>query len=42
MTIRLVPSATGSAVRTAHGVLHLPGLSLEIAPARGRQAVADG
>ncbi len=47
MTIRLVPSAAGSAVRTAHGVLHLPGLSLEIAarrgpPARGRQAVAGG
>ena len=34
MTIRLVPSATGSAVRTAHGVLHLPGLGLEITPAR--------
>ena len=34
MTVRLVPSAAGSSVRTAHGVLHLPGLSLEIAPAR--------
>ena len=50
MTVRLVPSAAGSAVRTVHGVLHLPGLSLEIAPARtlagaqarGRQAVAGG
>jgi hypothetical protein len=34
MTIRLIPSPAGSAVRTAHGVLHLPGLSLEFAPAR--------
>jgi hypothetical protein len=54
MTIRLIPSATGSAVRTAHGVLHLPGLSVEIAPARSparspartparvREAVAGG
>jgi uncharacterized protein (TIGR02677 family) len=50
MTVRLVPSATGSAVRTVHGILHLPGLRLEIAPARTltpvparvRQAVAGG
>ncbi|HEX2819866.1 MAG TPA: TIGR02677 family protein [Streptosporangiaceae bacterium] len=54
MTVRLVPSATGSAVRTVHGVLHLPGLRLDIAPARpltraptrapalARQAVAGG
>jgi len=50
MTLRLVPSAAGSAVRTVHGILHLPGLRLEIAPARtlargparGRQAVAGG
>jgi hypothetical protein len=50
MTIRLIPSATGSAVRTVHGVLHLPGLSLEIAPARTptrtparvREAVGNG
>ncbi len=34
MVIRLVPSPAGSAVRTAHGVLHLPGLRLEIEPAR--------
>src|SRR6266705_5908279 len=33
MVIRLVPSPAGSAVRTAHGVLHLPGLRLEIEPA---------
>jgi hypothetical protein len=50
MTIRLMPSPVGSKVRTAHGVLLLPGLSLEIAPARTptrtparvRQAVAGG
>jgi hypothetical protein len=46
MTIRLVPSAAGSSVRTTHGVLHLPGLRLEIAPARmlarPEQAVAGG
>jgi len=36
MVIRLVPSPAGSAVRTAHGVLHLPGLRLEIEPARPR------
>jgi hypothetical protein len=46
MIIRLVPSKAGGNVRTAHGVLHLPGLSLEIAPARtpvrARQAVANG
>ncbi len=35
MVMRLVPSPDGCAVRTAHGVLHLPGLRLEIAPARG-------
>jgi uncharacterized protein (TIGR02677 family) len=50
MIIRLVPSRAGSSVRTVHGVLHLPGVSLEIAPARTpsrassrvRQAVAGG
>jgi hypothetical protein len=48
MSLRLVPSATGSAVRTVHGILHLPGLRLEIAPARtltrrpARMAVPDG
>ena len=35
MTIRLIPSPNGSRVRTEHGVLHLPGLRLEISPARG-------
>jgi Protein of unknown function (DUF2397) len=34
MMIRLVPSPNGSLVRTEHGVLHLPGLRLEISPAR--------
>ncbi len=38
MVMRLVPSPDGCAVRTAHGVLHLPGLRLEVAPARGRVA----
>jgi uncharacterized protein (TIGR02677 family) len=44
LTLRLMPAATGSAVRTVHGILHLPGLRLEIAPARSlaRVAVADG
>jgi hypothetical protein len=46
MTLRLVPSEAGSNVRTAHGVLHLPGLSLEIGPARTltrvRQTAAGG
>jgi hypothetical protein len=32
--MRLVPSPEGCAVRTAHGVLHLPGLRLDIGPAR--------
>jgi uncharacterized protein (TIGR02677 family) len=37
ITMRLVPSAGGSAVRTKNGVLHLPGFFLELAPAgRGR------
>jgi uncharacterized protein (TIGR02677 family) len=34
LAIRLVPSPTGSAVRTKHGMLHLPGLRLEISAAR--------
>ena len=44
MTIRLVPSDTGGSVRTEHGVLHMPGLRLEITPTRvrGQQAVAGG
>ncbi|MET8145068.1 TIGR02677 family protein [Sphaerisporangium sp. NPDC005288] len=33
LTVRLVPAARGSSVRTPHGVLHLPGLRLELAPA---------
>src|SRR6266487_6952381 len=33
LTMRLVPSELGSAVRTTNGVLHLPGLSLDLAPA---------
>jgi uncharacterized protein (TIGR02677 family) len=33
LTMRLVPSDRGSAVRTTSGVLHLPGLRLELAPA---------
>ena len=40
MVMRLVPSPDGCAVRTAHGVLHLPGLRLDIGPARGRAAKA--
>jgi hypothetical protein len=38
LTMRLVPSHAGSAVRTKDGVLHLPGLCLELTPAGG----ADG
>ncbi len=34
MTIRLVPSPHGSVIRTEHGVLHLPGLCLELGSAR--------
>jgi uncharacterized protein (TIGR02677 family) len=32
LTMRLVPSATGSTVRTEDGVLHLPGFALELRP----------
>ena len=35
MVMRLVPSPAGSAVRTAHGTLLLPGFSLEISTAPG-------
>jgi uncharacterized protein (TIGR02677 family) len=44
MTIRLVPSRHGSVIRTEHGLLHLPGLSLEIRPARspGLRSDRDG
>jgi hypothetical protein len=33
LTMRLVPSDSGSAVRTENGVLHLPGFCLELASA---------
>jgi uncharacterized protein (TIGR02677 family) len=36
LTMRLIPSQPGSAVRTASGVLHLPGFELRLEPARGR------
>jgi uncharacterized protein (TIGR02677 family) len=42
LAVRLVPAPAGSAVRTVHGVLHLPGLRLEISPARPRRGVRDG
>ena len=34
LTLRLVPAAEGSRVRTPNGILHLPGLRLEIVAAR--------
>ncbi|MGQ4400208.1 TIGR02677 family protein [Streptomyces hayashii] len=33
MTLRLIPSQTGSRLRTVHGTLVLPGFTLELAPA---------
>ncbi|MBP2703939.1 TIGR02677 family protein [Microbispora sp. RL4-1S] len=39
VVLRLVPHAAGSGVRTAHGLLHLPGFALEISTRPGR---ADG
>ena len=36
LTMRLIPSPAGSAVRTANGVLHLPGFALEHEPAGRR------
>ena len=36
LTMRLIPSPAGSAVRTASGVLHLPGFALELEPAGRR------
>jgi len=36
LTMRLIPSPAGSAVRTANGVLHLPGFALELEPAGRR------
>jgi hypothetical protein len=34
--MRLIPSPAGSAVRTASGVLHLPGFELRLEPAGRR------
>ncbi|HEY0542661.1 MAG TPA: TIGR02677 family protein, partial [Actinoallomurus sp.] len=34
--MRLSPSATGSTVATAQGLLHLPGFTLELGPAARR------
>jgi uncharacterized protein (TIGR02677 family) len=42
MMIRLVPAPAGSMVRTAHGILHLPGLRLEISAARPRVGARVG
>ena len=36
LTMRLIPSEHGSTVRTTHGSLHLPGLRLDLEPARQR------
>jgi uncharacterized protein (TIGR02677 family) len=33
LTMRLVPSETGGAVRTEHGILHLPGFEMRLEPA---------
>ena len=41
MVMRLVPSPAGCVVRTAHGVLHLPGLRLDLGPARIAGRTAD-
>jgi hypothetical protein len=42
LTLRLVPEPRGSRVRTPDGVLHLPGLRLEIEPARPSRLAAIG
>jgi uncharacterized protein (TIGR02677 family) len=42
LVVRLVPAPGGSSVRTAHGVLHLPGLRLEISAARPPLGAAAG
>jgi hypothetical protein len=42
LVLRLVPAPGGSFVRTAHGVLHLPGLRLEISTDRQRAGVLAG
>ena len=36
LTMRLIPNEGGSAVKTASGVLHLPGFELRLEPARSR------
>ena len=36
LTMRLIPNRVGSAVRTASGVLHLPGFELQLEPTRRR------
>ena len=36
LTMRLIPSQVGGAVKTASGVLHLPGFELRLEPARRR------
>jgi len=36
LTMRLIPNRAGSAVRTASGVLHLPGFELQLEPTRRR------
>jgi hypothetical protein len=42
LTLRLIPAPRGSGVRTAHGILHLPGLRLEITPARSTARLLAG
>jgi uncharacterized protein (TIGR02677 family) len=37
LTMRLVPSEAGAAVRTQHGTLHLPGFEMRLEPAAGRR-----
>ncbi|GAA3819680.1 hypothetical protein GCM10022226_45130 [Sphaerisporangium flaviroseum] len=34
MTVRLIPDPSGSTIRTPHGLLHLPGLRLDLRPAQ--------
>ncbi|MGH3265330.1 MAG: DUF2397 domain-containing protein [Trebonia sp.] len=41
LTIRLVPSALGSTVRTEGGTLHLAGFALELMPARSQARAGD-
>lgn len=42
LVLRLVPAPGGSRVRTAHGLLHLPGLRLEISAGRQRATPVAG